>query len=239
VSEQPDELARALGSLARHLVNEETLEATLDRVARLACRTIGNCDVAAISLLQDGRPTTAVCTDETALAVDRAQYESDAGPCLDAFRDGKVVRSESLGDESRWPEFTRTALAHGIRSSLSLPLMVGGECVGVLNLYSHSDKGYSCHDAETGLLFAAQAAVALANAQVYWSARALSEQLQEALASRDIIGQAKGIIMAQRGGDADDAFDVLRRASQRENKKLRDVAQAVVESARRRMPSDR
>jgi hypothetical protein len=94
----------------------------------------------------------------------------------------------------------------------------GGESLGALNLYSRSEQGYSSDDEETGLLFAAQASVALANAKVYWSARAPNEQLREALASRDVIGQAKGIIMAESGGDGDHAFDVLRRASQRETR---------------------
>jgi GAF domain-containing protein len=166
-----DALSQALESLARHLVNEEGMEATLERVARLACRTIGDCDVAGITLVEDGRSTTAACTDEVALSVDTAQYDSGEGPSLEAFREGSVVRSERLGEDPHWPAFTGTALAHGIRSSLSLPLVVGGECLGVLNLYSRREKGYSCDDAETGLLFAAQAAVAVANAKVYWSAR--------------------------------------------------------------------
>jgi GAF domain-containing protein len=239
MSDETDALSQALESLARHLVHEEGMEATLERVARLACRTIGDCDLAGITLVEDGRLITAACTDEAALSVDTAQHDSGEGPSLEAFREGRVVRSERLGEDSRWPAFTGAALAHGIRSSLSLPLVVGGECLGVLNLYSRNDKGYSCDDAETGLLFATQASVALANAKVYWSARALSEQLQEALASRDVIGQAKGIIMAQSGCDEDRAFDVLRRASQRENKKLRDVAQGVVASVRQRNLADR
>ncbi|MDP8987179.1 MAG: GAF and ANTAR domain-containing protein [Actinomycetota bacterium] len=239
MSDEPDPLSRALESLARHLVNEESLNATLERVARLACRTIGDCDAAGITLVDGGRPATAACTDEVTLPVDRSQYESGEGPCLEAYRQGKAVRVATMADDERWPEFRRAAMAHGFCSSLSLPLVAGDETLGALNLYSRNDQGYSGDDEETGSLFAAQAAVAVANAKVYWSARALSEQLEEALASRDVIGQAKGIIMAQRGGGPDDAFDVLRRASQRENVKLRDVAQAVVDSARRRSFADR
>ncbi len=237
--DEADALSRALESLARHLVHEDGLDATLERVAGLACRTIGDCDAAGITLVADGKPTTAACTDDATLPLDRSQYESGDGPCLEAYRQGKVFRVEPIDGDERWPEFARTATAHGFHSSLSLPLVVGDESLGALNLYSRSHQGYSCDDEETGMLFAAQAAVAVANAQVYWSARALSEQLEEALASRDVIGQAKGIIMAQRGGGPDDAFDVLRRASQRENKKLREVAQAMVDAVSRRSLADR
>ena len=181
-------------------------------------------------MLKDGRPTTAVCTHDAAMEIDAAQYRSESGPCLEAFRTGEVIRIKAIADDRRWPEFAESAVSHGIRSSLSLPLVVGDESLGALNLYAAEERAFSDDDEETGKLFAAQAAVALANAQVYWSARIMTEQLREALASRDVIGQAKGIIMSQRGLGEDDAFDVLRRASQRENVKVREVAQRIVES---------
>lgn len=231
---QSDELSESLAALSRHLVAEESLESTLQRVATLACRTLPGCGIAGVTMLRDGRPTTTVCTDDVALEIDDAQYRSGSGPCLQAFRDGRVIRLESIEADSRWPEFSDAAVARGVHSSLSLPLVVGDESLGALNLYGREEGAFGDDDEETGELFAAQAAVALANAHVYWSALAMTQQLREALASRDVIGQAKGIIMAQRGLGADDAFDVLRRASQRENIKLREVAQRVVDSARRR-----
>ncbi len=234
MADAPDDLSESLAALSRLLVGEESLEATLGRVADLARRTLGGCDVAGVTLLKDGGPTTAACTEETARDIDSAQYQSGAGPCLEAYRQQQVFRVDSMDDEVRWPEFCARALSHGVHSSLSIPLVVNGDGLGGLNLYSRSRDGFSTEDQELGLLLAGQAAVALANAQVYWGAYALTKQLEEALASRDLIGQAKGVIMSQRGDDDDVAFDVLRRASQRENRKLRDVAQDVVDAARKR-----
>ena len=151
----------------------------------------------------------------------------DAGPCLEAYRTGTPIRIQSMSEDARWPAFGQAALSRGIRSSLSLPLIVRGERLGALNLYSRSLAGFDDADEELGSLFAAQAAVAVANAQLYWSTYDLTLQLRAALVTRDLIGQAKGILMTRRGVTSDEAFDLLRVASQRLNIKLKEVADHV------------
>jgi GAF domain-containing protein len=148
---------------------------------------------------------------------------------VDAFRDGKVYGIPSTERDDRWPVFSRTALEHGVRSTLSMPLLVGDDCVGALNFYSEKEDGFSDVDRENGATFALQAAVVLANAQAYWEARALSENLTEAMRSRATIEQAKGILIAQSSVEPDHAFEILRSASQRENRKVRDIAQDLVD----------
>jgi GAF domain-containing protein len=222
-----DGLAESLLALSQLMVAEETVDATLNRVASIASRTIGAAEMAGVTVVRDGGYATVAFTHAEAPEIDQAQYDSDAGPCLEAYRTGTRIRVQSMSDDTRWPAFGRAALSHGIRSSLSLPLIVRGETLGALNLYSRNVAGFDDTDEELGGLFAAQAAVSVANAQLYWSTYDLTEQLRAALVARDLIGQAKGILMTRLGVTADDAFDLLRAASQRLDIKLRDVADIV------------
>jgi len=227
----PDHLTEGIAELSRLLVNEEALDDTLQRVADLACRNLGGADLAGVTLLRDGRPTTAVFTDTTSPEIDSAQYETGVGPCLDAWRHQRVFRIESTADDEQWPAFSQACLEHGVESTISFPLGVRGNGIGALNLYSKAPSAFSDEDEQIGMLFAEQASVALTNAQLYDSAYRLTQQLQEALTSRAVIDQAKGILMAQHGVGPDEAFNVLRTTSQRENRKLRDIAQELVDRA--------
>jgi GAF domain-containing protein len=225
----PEDLSTAVRTLSRLLLAEETLETTLDRVAGLACRTLSPCDLASVTLVTDGRPTTPAHTAPEAEDLDRAQYRSQRGPCLEAYQVRQAVRRSIDEGRPGWPEFTAEAERTGIRSVLSVPLLVGSERpLGALNLYSKTAESYSEADEETAVLFSEQAAVACANADVYWRTYALTEHLREALESRDVIGQAKGILMARRGCTPDAAFEALRKASQHRNIKLRQLAEQVV-----------
>jgi GAF domain-containing protein len=233
MADYPDHLAEGISELSRLLVNEEALDDTLQRVADLACRHIGGADVAGVTLLRDGKPTTAVFTDPTSPEVDSAQYETGVGPCLDAFRHQQVFVNESTTEDQQWPAFSKACVEHGIMSTLSLPLGVRGSGIGALNLYSKEPSAFSEEQCEVGMMFATQASVALANAQLYDSAYRLTQQLQEALTSRAVIDQAKGMLMKEHGVGADEAFLMLRAQSQRENRKLRELAQETVDRSRK------
>ena len=230
VSERPDELALALTELSGLLLADEGLESTLKRLADLAVRTMPNCTAAGVTLVTDGQADTFACSDDLVLEVDRRQHEVGDGPCLDALRHRRINNIDEVTARERWPEFAAQAGALGIRSFLAAPLLAGDEAIGSVNLYSTSPDGFPALDDALIGLFSGQASVALANAKLYRSALALSGQLREALASREVIEQAKGILMAQRRVDADGAFDLLRERSQRENRKLRDVARDVIDS---------
>jgi GAF domain-containing protein len=227
VAQQRDGLVESLVALSQVLVADGTLETTLEHVASLACRTVEGCDMAGVTMMHNAKPVTAACSDPVALAIDEVQYATGQGPCLQAYRDGEVHRIADIATEERWPEFCAGARAEGLGSSLSLPLSADGRTLGALNLYSRSPQSFG-EDIELAQLFAHQASVAIANAELYARALAVAEQLQEALESRDVIGQAKGILMATTKSSADAAFDVLRAASQRRNMKLRAVAEEVV-----------
>ena len=227
-----DEVAMAMHELAQLLVAEEGVESTLQRIVDLATRVIPGCDAAGVTLFLDGKYVTAAYTDQRTLEVDEGQYTRDEGPCLQAMRDRAVLRFDVEEASDRWPEFLEDARHSGVRSFLAGPLLLKDEAIGALNLYSSDHDGFNQLDDVLIALFTGQAAIAVANAKTYGDAVELTHQLQEAISSRAVIEQAKGVLMAREGLDADGAFSRLRTWSQHRNVKLRDIAKEVVESTR-------
>jgi GAF domain-containing protein len=227
-------LGQSLAELSRFFVGDRTLDETLHRVSELTLDAVPPADLVGITMMVDGRHRTAVFTDETAPEIDQAQYDSGEGPCLDAFHDRQVYAIDDTSQEGSWPAFRAAAVAKGIKSTLSLPLVVDRAAVGAMNLYSREAHGFEPTDQDVGSAFAAQAAIVLANAQAYSDAYSLSQRLGEAMESRATIEQAKGILIAAQGCDEQEAFDLLVRASQRENVKLREIARRIVDGAIRR-----
>jgi GAF domain-containing protein len=228
----PDVGSEALSALSQFLVADASMGDTLERVAALSNEAVTGSSFVGLTMLDDReRATTAVFTDEQAPHVDQAQYDTGRGPCLDAWRTKTVVRLDDLDRvEGDYKEFADACLAHGIHSTLSMPLVAAGTGVGALNFYSGDKRGFTEEDERAAEAFAIAASVVLANAVAYWGAYDLTQQMTEAMQSRAVIEQAKGMLMAQSPGlDADGAFDVLRAASQRENVKLRDIAQRIVD----------
>jgi GAF domain-containing protein len=234
--ESADELATAMAELASLLVDEDDLPGMLERVAHLAVRSIPDCDSAGVTLLAGDEPLTAAATDQRTMTIDNAQYRIGSGPCLESYKTKSVQRVVVEEAFELYPEFATAAARAGIRSFLAAPLVVRNDGIGSLNLYSSAGHGFKGLDEAVVVLFAAQAAVAVANARLYQSAKTVSAQLEAAMASRSVIEQAKGVLMAQRALDPDAAFDVLRRASQMENRKLRDIAADVVHAASAGLP---
>jgi transcriptional regulator with GAF, ATPase, and Fis domain len=215
--------ADAFAEIARALLAEGDVQHTLQKICDLAVETIDGCDHAGISFLRGKKVDTPAASDDVPRHVDLIQYEVGEGPCLDAIRDHEVFQTGDLGRERRWPHFAARAQREtGISSMLCFRLFVAGDTLGALNLQSKAANAFGDESRRVGLVFAAHAAVALSNA-------IHGEQMEEALQSRDLIGQAKGILMVREGVSAEKAFDMLRRASQRLNIKLRDVAGGVVE----------
>lgn len=215
-------------ALRRFLAGEDSLETMLERVALIATETVPGCDLASITMLRRGTPTTPVFTDKAALALDETQYETGDGPCLAAIRH-RGTEEVVVGSDDRWPPFTAAAARLGVRAVLSVPLSDPEATLGALNLYSKSAAGYDEEARATAALFGDQVGVAAANASAYVEAYELSKQLQEALESRAVIEQAKGILIAAQRCTAEEAFDILRRASQSQNRKLRAIATEIVE----------
>jgi GAF domain-containing protein len=220
-------IRESLRALTQFFVNDGTLGDTLLRVSDMA-RSITPANYAGITLLVDGVPQTGVFTHPEAPEIDEAQYRSGEGPCMYAFRNQQIYRIDETASDTRWPEFAAAALGHGIHATLSVPLAARGAGIGALNLYAESPGAFTDDHQKAVLVFAQQASIALANAQVYWDARELSENLSEAIKTREVISQAVGILMVTSRRTPDDAFQILASASQRENRKVRDIAAEIV-----------
>jgi GAF domain-containing protein len=234
MSEQVPLFEAAVASLTRFFVGNQTLGDTLHQVAELTVQAVPATDHVGITLLVEDTLKTSVFTHPEVPEIDQAQYRTGNGPCVEAYRTGLSYRIESTMEQGRWQEFRDSAARHGVLSTLSVPLMASDTPIGAMNLYAEVERAFGEEDQRVAELFATQAAFLLANAQAYWDARSMSENLEQAMASRAEIEQAKGIIMATMGGTADAAFAQLRHQSQNENVKLRDVAREIVERASRR-----
>ncbi len=223
-------LTRRMAELTGTLLEEQSLDVMLRRVSDLFVAIIPPCDAVGVTLARDGRVSTYGATDPVAERLDSYQYDSGEGPCLDAVRLGERFVIRSFETEARWPRYVPRARAEGAASSLSLPLGTTAGLAGALNLYCLTPgETFSEEDFAVADRCAAQAAVVLRNASTYHRTRDLVGELEEALTSRDLIGQAKGILMAQVHCGPDAAFDMLRRESQQRNIKLRQVAAEVIE----------
>jgi len=235
-----DELVGVFARMSGVLLSEETVGTALRLVTVLALETVPGSVGAGVTLVDErGRRTSAAATDSLVEQADAAQYELDEGPCLTAAAQGGVVRIDDTAGEQRWSRWCARVQPLGLRSALSAALVAGDTRLGAIKVYAREPGVYDARSEHLLTLFAAQAAILLSNMQTHERAQQLSDALKDALASRDVIGQAKGILMSQDGIDADAAFALLAAASQRENRKLRDVAQDLTRSVDRRGPRSR
>jgi len=215
------ELAMTFSEIARILIAEADPPATLQRIVSLAVKTIEGCEHAGISVVVGKTVTSPASSDEVPAIVDRLQSETGEGPCVDAIREHQVFQTGNLSAERRWPTFTPRAVAEsGVESVLSMRLFAN-ETLGALNLYSTKIDAFDDRDVAVATVFAAHAAVA-------WSTSRTIENLKGGLVTRQLIGQAVGLLMVRQNMTESDALDSLKRASQRLNIKLRQVAERIV-----------
>jgi GAF domain-containing protein len=216
-------------SLGGALLDGEALDELMQKVVLLACHTVRPAHSVSITVAHNGGYRTSNSTSDEALTIDQAQYDGGNGPCLQALRSAEQVQVRVGEDPGRWPTFDAKAQEEGVAAVLSTPLRRGpGKAIGALNIYAHDLDGLDDEARLTAEVIGDHAAVLVGNTLDLLSAAQLNEQLRQALASREIIGEAKGIIMERQSCTRDEAFDILRRASQRENRKLRDLAEELV-----------
>jgi GAF domain-containing protein len=222
VTDRVADLAGSLGRVARELEAEATLEQTMGALVGAAVDAIPGADAGGITEVRGRGQQLAVrfATDQFVTDLDTAQYELREGPCLDAAYRHRTVRVIDFTTETRWPSFSARARQLGAGSMLSIQLYVQGDDLGALNMYAHGPRAFNDESEDVGLVFATHAAIAMAGAK-------REEQLQVAISSRDMIGQAKGILMERFKLTADQAFAVLTQASAEKNMKLREVAEAL------------
>jgi GAF domain-containing protein len=211
--------------------NETTFSCLLTRITNLATRSIPGADQVSITLAGSGGAHTEAFTGELALALDEVQYKQGQGPCLEAAAYDTTVHVTDMATENRWPHWAGEAITAGIHSFLSIGLPMYQAVTGALNLYATRPANFSDDAVLLAQSFADYAAVAMTNAHLYETQRTLAQHMQAAMHSRAVIEQAKGMIMCKRRCTADEAFAILSKSSQDTNRKVRDVAAALVARA--------
>jgi len=218
------DLAQRMADLARAVAAPRNLEDVLAGVTGAAIELLSGADTAGVLLIAKGGKFESLSgTSDLIYELDRLQEQHGAGPCVDAATNELVVRTDDFQTEQRWPEYSRAVCELGVRSGLSFKLYTGDRTAGALNLFSLQSHAFTAESEAIGSVLAAHAAAAILASRD-------GEQLQSALLSRDVIGQAKGVIMERFEVDAVRAFEMLRQLSQEMNVRLTEIAQRIVDT---------
>ena len=223
----------AFAELSKIMLGEQQLSETLARVAELAKQSIAGAAEVSVTLLHDTDVASVAFSGSLAAQLDERQYEAGFGPCVDAALSGTTIAIDDTADSPTYPDFARLARQHGITHTLSTGLPVQRRTIGALNIYGTDEAAFDDTTRELATAFASYAAVALANADLYASTANLAANLQRALDSRAVIDQAKGILMRDHRISPDAAFDLLVKLSNSGNRRLREIAQDVVDDVQR------
>ncbi|MFJ9722652.1 GAF and ANTAR domain-containing protein [Streptomyces sp. NPDC101209] len=218
--------AQQMAAMARDLLAQDSVGTTLERITASAVELVEGCDAAGILVLEGRKVATLAPTDDLVVDSDRLQERLGEGPCFDTARSSvreRVFRIPDLtGQQLRWPAFAPQASRLGIGSMMGFLLFTEDEDFGALNLYSGKPGMFTDASELAGWLLASHAAVAFSSARTH-------AQLEEAMTTRHVIGEAMGILMGSHRLTEEEAFDVLRRYSQERNVKLREVARMICE----------
>lgn len=227
-AEPSPELAGALNQMAGLVLSRETVDTALELVTGLAAAATAGTLGAGVTVVDGHGKRSKATSNAAAEQADALQYELGEGPCLTAWATRDVVRVDDTRTDPRWPRWSEAVTALGVRSVLSAPLLAAEESIGAMKVYCERPMNYGPHDEHVMRLLAAQAAILLANSQSLAEARRLSRQLTDALASRDAIAQATGVLLAQGSPGRQEAFATLAAAAQRAGRPVEEIAQALL-----------
>jgi GAF domain-containing protein len=230
-------IEQPLNSLAELQLSGATLDSIMHQIGAMGVATLSGWHACAASLVEGDRIATFGATDDKINLVDQHQYDTMRGPCVDALG-GDIQYYDGTNDRPRWRQFAEAAADAGVYSVVSFPMKLDGDTLGALNFYSKERGALRQSQREEGQLFAAQAAVAVSNTKAYADKATQVEQLQDALKTRTMIGQATGLLMAQEGLTSEEAFQKLVQVSQHSNVKLREIAQRYVQAWEHRAESE-
>ncbi|WP_138445198.1 GAF and ANTAR domain-containing protein [Sinomonas susongensis] len=220
----------SVAELQNLLLDSADIRTFLDGLSSAAARSIsGETPVqCSVTVSRERRPATMGVSAELAGELDQIQYAALEGPCIDALRTGHVVDVRDVGQEERWPRYTAGLRPTGIRSVLAVPIPLAGGASAALNCYSETPGAFGGEARQEVLEFAQLASTSVALAVRLTSESDRAADLATALESRTSINLAAGIIMAQSRCTSDEAIEILKRASNQRNVKLRDVASSIL-----------
>ena len=224
----PVELGAALSQMAGLVLSRETVDTALELVTSLAATATAGTLGAGVTVVDEHGKRSKAASNSATEEADALQYEYDEGPCVTAWRRREVVRIDDTATDGRWPRWNEAASALGVRSVLSAPLLAGEESIGAMKVYCERPMNYGPHDEHVMRLLAGQAAILLANSQSLREARRLSRQLTAALASRDAVARASGVLLAQGAAGEQEAFAELAAVARQTGRSVQDVARTLV-----------
>lgn len=220
------QLAETFAEISEVLLAEPDVQRTLDKMCELLVDTVEGCDHAVVTVVRNQHFESPAASDDVGPAVDAIQFEVDDGPCVEAIREHQTVVTDDLTTETRWPQFSHRAVeATGVRSMLAFRLFLAADTMGSLNLYSKQPGAFTEESLAIGTIFAAHASVAPRAARTKQDLA----RLREVVEARELIGQAKGILMGRRGISSEAATELLCRGAERLKIELRELARRVVE----------
>lgn len=225
-----DTLAALSNRISGIMLGSETVEEAVQSLAVAAKKAVPQASGAGATLIEGrGRATSSGATDPIVAEADRLQYELGEGPCLSAWAEQRVIRMDDIQDEVRWPRWTWEVSNLALRSCVSVPLAIGDTALGALTVYSSRAEAFSDSSVRLLEMFVRPAALMLATAQAGESAQRLSGELVSALAARDVIKTASGILMERLGVSSDRAMEAMIAAARRDNKTLSVIAQELID----------
>jgi hypothetical protein len=227
-AEDTEELEQSISAVARALFAAGTVAGVLELTVDLANAAVDGSDAVGVLLVEAERVTTAASSHPIAIELDELQFAVNEGPCLDAIAFGTPSHAEDLAEDPRWPQFGPVAAQVGIRSALAFRLTE--QPVSALTVYARHPAAFTATDRAKGLIFATVAGLALDVVGERAEDQQRVANLHEALRTRELIGQAQGILMERERITGEKAFDELRLASQHLNVALREVARTLVET---------
>jgi GAF domain-containing protein len=222
-----EQLAETFAEISRVLLAEPDVQRTLERMCELLVTTVAGCDHAVVTVVRDHHLASPAASDDVGPRVDALQLDVDEGPCLEAIREHHTVVTDDLTTDSRWPRFSRRAVeVTGVRSMLAFRMFMDNDTLGSLNLYSKQPRAFTDESLAVGTIFAAHASVALRAAQ---NKEDLA-RFREVVKARELIAQAKGILMGRQGIPSQAAMEILARGAERLRIELRELARRIVEA---------
>ena len=229
-----DELADVFARMSGLLLSEATVETSLTLLSALAKDTVPGATGAGVSVIDERGRRSSGSTGARVREADDLQYVLDEGPCLAAAAHRELIRIDDLAADGRWPTWASAAAALGLRAAMSCPLVVGHQALGAMKVYADEPGTFDSASAQRLAMFAAQAAVLVANVQAFDRAKRLSAGMRQAVHDRDVISMAKGVLMGRSAVDEDTAFGVLLARAEQDGTTVTAAAQAVVDSVVRR-----
>ena len=230
-SVEEQELRRVVvAELQATLLRIRTVESFLEAVVDRAAQHIAPGAVCTFTLMLQDRFITVASSDDRGALADEAEYEADAGPCVDAVRDGVASVILDLRTEGRWPEWAATARKLGFLSAAAVPADTGGGAQLALNLYGRTPGAFGEVEMRRSFAYVDEAARILRLCLTLAQQADLAEHLSRAIAARASVERAIGVLMAQRQVSADEAYAILRAGAQHDGRELHEVAAVVIES---------